>query len=76
MFYVIQIIRRSGPKEKVLVMARPRPRHVCANSVIIIGIVVWDGVPESHANTLYDYLIRTLPNNGYETERRCGTNDR
>ena len=71
-----QIIRRSGPEEKVLILARTRRNHTCDKAVIIIGICVWEGLPEDHATELYDYLRQTLPKMGEPTERRCGSNER
>ena len=69
-----QIVRRSGEEEKVLVIAKHRAGHYCKHAWIIIAIVCWEGVPSHAADHMYDYLTRTLPVYGYETERRCGTN--
>jgi len=71
-----QIIRRSGPEEKVLVLTRRRRGHHCQHAVMIVGICVWDGVDENYATELYDYLRHLLPDNGEPTERRCGWNER
>ena len=70
------MIRRSGVEEKVLVLVRPRRGHNCATSVIVIGICVWEGVQQRQADVLYDYLRNILPKYGFETERRCGTNEK
>lgn len=59
-----------------MVIVRQRPGHRCQTAVMIISIVVWDGIPETQATSLYDYLRNTLPENGFETERRCGTNEK
>lgn len=67
-------MRRSGEEEKVLCIAKHRAGHNCATAWIVVSIVVWEGVPSLAANHMYDYLTRTLPVYGYETERRCGTN--
>ncbi|KAI0226796.1 hypothetical protein LSAT2_022746 [Lamellibrachia satsuma] len=69
------IIRRSGPDEKVLCIVRPRPGHYCCTAVMLISIVIWDGVPKSQADQLYDYVRCVVPKYGFETERRCGTNE-
>lgn len=57
-----------------MAIAKHRIGHYCPTAWIIIAIVVWEGVPGPAANHMYDYLTRTLPVYGYETERRCGTN--
>ena len=75
LYFVLQILRRSGPEEKVLVVARPRRGHRCSTAVIIVSIVVWEGVPEAMATDMYDHMCKTLPTNGIETERRCGLNE-
>jgi len=69
------IIRRSGPEEKLLVVVRPRPGHTCDTAVMVIAIVVWEGVPQKQADDLYDYMSKRTALYGFETERRCGTND-
>jgi len=71
----VQIIRRSGPEEKVLVLTRRRHGHHCQYAVMIVGICLWDGVNESLATELYDYMCQLLPDNGEPTERRCGWNE-
>ena len=71
-----QIIRRSGPEEKVLVLTRRRRGHHCQHAVMIVGICVWDGIAENLATELYDYLRQLLPDNSEPTERRCGWNER
>ncbi|XP_076458182.1 uncharacterized protein LOC143291927 [Babylonia areolata] len=69
------IIRRSGPEEKYLCVARKRPGHFCEAAYIVMVIVAWEGVASSQADTLYGYLVSTLTKYGFETERRCGTNE-
>lgn len=70
------IIRRSGLEEKYLCVVRQRPGHFCETACIIAVLVAWEGVPQNIADDLYQYLRTTLPTNGFETERRCGTNER
>ncbi|KAH9520003.1 hypothetical protein Btru_071457, partial [Bulinus truncatus] len=70
------IIRRSGPDEKYLCVVRKRPGHFCDTSVIIVVIVAWEGVMTEQADTLYNFLITTLPKSGLETDRRCGLNEK
>ena len=72
----LQIIRRSGPEEKVLVLTRRRRGHHCQHAVLIVGVCVWDGIDQSYATELYNYLCHLLPDNGVPTERRCGWNER
>ena len=55
---------------------RKRPGHFCKTAVIIVVIVAWEGVVRKQADHLYDYLINTLPKNGFETDRQCGLNER
>lgn len=38
--------------------------------------MTYTGIEAEYANGLYDYIRTTVPTNGYETERRCGLNDR
>lgn len=72
----LQIIRRSGPEEKYLCVVRHRQGHYCETACIIIVIVAWEGVEKDTANDMYSYLVSNLTKNGFETERRCGTNER
>lgn len=69
------IIRRSSADEKYLALTRHRVGHSCETAWLIVGLVAWEGVPSSQADDLYDFLCKTLPQYGNETERRCGTND-
>ncbi|KAI8796635.1 methylcytosine dioxygenase TET2 [Biomphalaria glabrata] len=70
------IIRRSGPEEKYLCVVRQRPGHFCDTAVIIVVIVAWEGVMAQQADSLYNFLITTLPKSGIETDRRCGLNEK
>ena len=69
-----QVIRRSGPEEKALVVARERRGHHCDHAVQVVAICLWEGLPEEGATELYDYLTKLLPENGEPTERQCGWN--
>jgi len=74
--HMLQILRRSGPDEKALILTRIRVGHHCENAVMIIGICLWDGVQEEFATELYDHLRHVLPKDGEPTERRCGWNEK
>lgn len=38
--------------------------------------LAWEGVEATQADSLYSYLAETLPKYGFETDRRCATNDK
>ena len=66
----MQVLRRSGPDEKALVIVRRRPRHRCDATFLVMAVVVWDGVTSQAADSLYGFLRRTLPKNYDKIKRR------
>ncbi|XP_077097707.1 methylcytosine dioxygenase TET3 isoform X2 [Siphateles boraxobius] len=69
------VIRRSSEKEKLLCIVKQRPGHHCANSVIVVVILAWEGVPRALGDKLYRELTETIIKYGNPTSRRCGLND-
>ncbi|GAB1600754.1 methylcytosine dioxygenase tet3-A-like, partial [Argonauta hians] len=70
------ILRRAGVEEKVLCIVRHRQGHFCETACLIVGVVAWEGIPNTLANEMYEYLVPTLTQFGVETDRRCGYNER
>ncbi|KAL0979207.1 hypothetical protein UPYG_G00182150 [Umbra pygmaea] len=69
------VIRRASEKEKLLCLVRPRQGHHCANAIITILIMAWEGVPRALGDKLYREISETLTKFGNPTSRRCGLND-
>jgi hypothetical protein len=74
--YSLQLLKRSGPHEKVLVIVRKRASHQCDLSYLVCSIVIWEGLPTTRAESLYKELTNVIPENAMPTVRRCCYNDR
>ena len=72
-----QTLHRSGPEEAVLCLVRHHKQNGDTEmTVIIVGLVVWDGITDIQANKLYEYLPGLLAENAEPTIRKCAKNDK
>ncbi|TRY91214.1 hypothetical protein DNTS_018844 [Danionella cerebrum] len=69
------VIRRSSEKEKLLCVVKQRPGHHCENTVIVVVILAWEGLPNALADKLYREVTQTITKYGNATSRRCGLNE-
>ncbi|XP_049998481.1 methylcytosine dioxygenase TET1 isoform X2 [Alexandromys fortis] len=70
------ILRRSGSEEKILCLARVRPGHFCAMTVMVVVIMIWEAIPRPMADYLYEELTINLRSySGHPTDRRCTLNE-
>lgn len=70
-----QVIRRSGPEEKILAVVKHRQGHKCPTAWIVVAMVAWEGVPTHESDKIYSLLSHKLNRFGLPTTRRCGTNE-
>jgi len=73
---LLQVLRRTGPEEKYLVVVKKHEEHTCQHYIQVVVIVAWEGITENYADQMYEYLTSNLNEAGFSTRRRCGTNDR
>lgn len=69
------VLRRKGPEEKYLVIAKKCDGHVCSGAFVVIAIVAWEGISKQYADDMYQYLRQNLNKCGFSTRRRCGANE-
>eukprot|EP00118_Oscarella_pearsei_P017048 m.167756 g.167756 ORF g.167756 m.167756 type:complete len:752 (+) comp38938_c1_seq20:92-2347(+) len=69
------ILRRSSNEEKYMVVYRTRTGHTCGASVLVIGIVCWEGIEYEKARGAYTFLSTSLSQWGVPTQRQCGRNE-
>ena len=68
------VLRRSGPQEKYLIVAKQRFRHFCEFTWVAASIVQWDGLTPELADKAYDQLSFRTAKFGTETDRQCAAN--
>ena len=68
------VVRRTGPQEKYLVIAKQRYRHFCDYTWIAISIIQWDGLTPELADRAYNELSYRTAKYGTETDRQCAAN--
>ncbi|XP_057309515.1 uncharacterized protein LOC130647610 isoform X2 [Hydractinia symbiolongicarpus] len=69
------VLRRKGPEEKYLVIAKKCDGHVCSGAFVVIAIVAWEAISKQYADDMYQYLRQNLNKCGFSTRRRCGANE-
>ena len=66
-----QIIRRSCPEEKFLVLTKQQIGHSCSHAWIVMAIIKWEGLKRSDADFAYTFLAHKLGKHGITTDRKC-----
>ena len=70
------VVRRGGPEELFLVVAKQRFGHRCEFTWTTVAIIQWDGVGRDLADRAYAEIAARTAAYGTETERQCGANKR
>ena len=68
------IVKRSGPEEKFVVVAKERYGHRCQYTWVVVAILQWDGVGRDLADRAYKEIAFKTSQFGSETERQCAAN--
>ena len=70
------ILKRSGPREKYLVVVKERYQHICEFTFTVAAIISWEGVPRDLADRAYQEIAYKTSRFGTETDRQCAANKR
>ena len=70
------LLKRSGPKEKFLVVVKERYNHVCEYTFTVAAIISWEGIPRDLADQAYTEIAFKTSRFGTETDRQCAANKR
>ena len=66
-------MRRSGPEEKYMVIAKRRAGHTCTQTWIVIAVIAWEGVASASADSSYSFLSNKLSRHGMPVAvSQCG----
>ena len=69
-----EVIKRTSLDEKFLVVVKKRDGHQCEQVYMVMGIVVWDGIPRPLADRAYATIKDKVALYGHQMERHCEAN--